>query len=190
VNCCGQEGRRKVAAGGLVMWLQIVGVVGRMSAGAALGAVPGALYAGMVGGLHFVLHGRWDRVPAFAVGCVLVGGLLGLLGSIPWVLAWNAASASSPLSDARYSVPSGNQGGKESSQVPLGEPARSADSDPLGRRERPHPRRSGLVERSTSSCSERRSSSPPGQARRLANSPQDPGVRSRPDRLRQARWSV
>ena len=70
------------------MWEQVVRVGVRLAAGAMMGAVPGALYAGLVGSVHFGLYGRWDRVPAFAVGCVLVGALLGLLGSTKSADAW------------------------------------------------------------------------------------------------------
>jgi hypothetical protein len=61
-----------------------------------LGAVLGALYAGLVGAVHLGVSGRWDRVPAFAVGCVLVGALFGLLGGIKWARSGAAAPDSSP----------------------------------------------------------------------------------------------
>jgi hypothetical protein len=66
---------------------QIVRVAVRMSACVVLGAVPGVLYAGLVGAVHLGTSGRWDRVPAFTVACVLVGGLFGLLGGITWALS-------------------------------------------------------------------------------------------------------
>jgi hypothetical protein len=63
---------------------QVVRVAVRMSAGVVLGAVPGALYAGLVGAVHLGVTGRWDRALAFTLSCVLVGGLFGLLGGITW----------------------------------------------------------------------------------------------------------
>jgi hypothetical protein len=70
---------------------QIVRVVVRVSVGVVLGAVPGALYAGLVGAVHLGVYGRWDRVPAFAVGSVLVGALLGCWAGIAWALSGEAA---------------------------------------------------------------------------------------------------
>ena len=49
-----------------------------------LGAALGALYAGLVGAVHLGAYGRWDQIPAFAVSCVLVGAVLGLLGRMAW----------------------------------------------------------------------------------------------------------
>jgi hypothetical protein len=66
------------------MLVQVVRVAVRMSAGVVLGAVPGALYGGLVGAVHLGVSASWDRAPAFTLGCVLVGGLFGLLGSITW----------------------------------------------------------------------------------------------------------
>jgi hypothetical protein len=66
---------------------QIVRVAVRISAGVVLGAVPGALYAGLVGAVHIGASGDWDLVPAFAVSCVLVGGLFGLLAGITWAVS-------------------------------------------------------------------------------------------------------
>jgi hypothetical protein len=63
---------------------QVVRVAVRMSAGVVLGAVPGALYGGLVGAVHLGVSASWDRAPAFTLGCVLVGGLFGLLGGITW----------------------------------------------------------------------------------------------------------
>jgi hypothetical protein len=54
----------------------------RLVVGAALGAGPGALYAGLVAGVHWAVYGRWDRVPAFAVGCLAVGALVGLSAAL------------------------------------------------------------------------------------------------------------
>ena len=74
---------------------QIVRAMVRMSAGVVLGAVPGALYAGLVGSVHLGVSGSWDRVPAFILGCVLVGGLFGLLGGIAGALSGEVAPGSS-----------------------------------------------------------------------------------------------
>jgi len=63
------------------MLVRIVRGLVRVSVGLALGAVPGALYGIAVGTVHLGVYGRWDRAPAFAVGCVLVGALFGLLGA-------------------------------------------------------------------------------------------------------------
>jgi ABC-type xylose transport system permease subunit len=68
------------------MLRQIVRVAVRISAGVVLGAVPGALYAALVGVVHVGVSRRWDGLPAFTVGCVLVGGLLGLVGGTTWAL--------------------------------------------------------------------------------------------------------
>jgi hypothetical protein len=46
--------------------------------GLAFGALPGAAYAALVGVVHLALYGRWDRVPAFAAGCVAVTAAVGL----------------------------------------------------------------------------------------------------------------
>jgi hypothetical protein len=80
---------------------QIVRMVVRISAGMVLGALPGALYAGLVGAVHLGVYGRWDRVPAFAVGCILVGALFGLLGGSKWALAAEAVPGSSPSPTGR-----------------------------------------------------------------------------------------
>src|SRR5215831_2056800 len=60
-----------------------------------VGATLGAVYAGLVGVVHLGAYGRWDRVPAFAAGWVLVGAVLGLLGRMAWVLSGEAASGTS-----------------------------------------------------------------------------------------------
>jgi hypothetical protein len=51
----------------------------RLSASVVLGAVAGALYAALVSGVHFAVYERWNQIPAFAKGCILVGAVLGLL---------------------------------------------------------------------------------------------------------------
>jgi hypothetical protein len=67
-------------------------VLGRL----VLGALSGALYAGLIGVVHFGVYGTWDQLPAFAVGCILVGALFGLLGSTGWVLLGRAAGVKAP----------------------------------------------------------------------------------------------
>jgi hypothetical protein len=59
---------------------QIVHVVAPLLVSLLFGAVPAALYAGLVGAVHFGVYGRWDQIPSFTLGCVLVGAMLGLLG--------------------------------------------------------------------------------------------------------------
>jgi hypothetical protein len=46
--------------------------------GLLLGTLAGLAYATLVGGLHRTVHGRWDRVPTFALGCVAAGAAAGL----------------------------------------------------------------------------------------------------------------
>jgi hypothetical protein len=77
--------RRQVTAVGVARALI------HLFAGAALGALPGALYAALVGGTHLAFHGRWDRVPHFAVACVAAGALVGL-GAAAWGLSGRQAS--------------------------------------------------------------------------------------------------
>jgi hypothetical protein len=106
---------------------QIVHGVVRALAGTVVGAAPGAVYAAMVGAVHVGVYGRWDRVPAFAVGSVVVGALVGLLGGVRWALSGEAAPDSSPRSTA-----------------PLVLPARRVNNAPVGRRVAEHPRWPGL----------------------------------------------
>jgi hypothetical protein len=101
---------------------QVVHGMGRIGAGVLIGAAPGALYAGLVGAVHLGVSGRWDRIPAFAIGCVLVGALFGLLGGIRWALSGEA--------------------GPESLLPTANRPAASATVGWLARR---HPRRPGAV---------------------------------------------
>ena len=112
---------------------EIVRVVVRLSAGVVLGVVPGALYAGLVGAVHLGVYGRWDRVPAFAVGCVMVGALFGLLGGIGWALSGEAAPGSSRSPAAsRSHVTEAGQSRNLLSQIPLGVPARQSSSARVG----------------------------------------------------------
>ena len=105
------------------MLAQVVRGVVRLSAAVVLGAVPGAVYAALVGAVHLGVDGRWDRIPAFAVGCVMVGALFGLFGGVRWALSGELAPGSAPPV-ARATFPA-------SLAVP---------SRPSGR----HPRRPGL----------------------------------------------
>jgi CheY-like chemotaxis protein len=91
-----REGRPGIAARGLFMLGQIVRGAVRTAAGLALGAVPGTLYGALVGMVHLGVSGRWDRAPAFAVGCTLAGALFGLLGGVGWALSGEPAPAGSP----------------------------------------------------------------------------------------------
>jgi hypothetical protein len=75
---------------------QIVRVAVRISSGVVLGAVPGALYAALVGAVHVAASGDWDLVPALTVGCVLVGGLFGLLAGISLAVSDRTGPGRSP----------------------------------------------------------------------------------------------
>jgi hypothetical protein len=66
-------------------------LVARLSTGVALGAAPGVLYGGLVAAVHLGVYGRWDQVPTFAVACVLVGAVVGLLGGAVSALWGDAA---------------------------------------------------------------------------------------------------
>jgi hypothetical protein len=55
------------------------------------GAAPGAVYAVLVGAVHFAVYRRWEPIPAFAVGSILAGALLGLVGGILWAFSGCAA---------------------------------------------------------------------------------------------------
>jgi hypothetical protein len=88
-----------------VMLAQVIRGVVRVSATVALGAVPGGGYAALVGAVHLGVYGRWDRVPAFAVGCVVVGALFGLFGGVRWALSGEPAPDGSPPPAARGSSP-------------------------------------------------------------------------------------
>lgn len=64
----------------------VIRILTALLTGAGLGALPAAFYAGLVGGVHLAVYGRWDRVPNFALGCVLGGTLLGLVVSVARLL--------------------------------------------------------------------------------------------------------
>jgi hypothetical protein len=57
----------------------------------AWGALLGGLYAALVGTAHLGTYRRWDGIPAFAAGCILVGVGLGLLGYLVWAVSGEAA---------------------------------------------------------------------------------------------------
>jgi hypothetical protein len=65
-------------------------------AGTVLGAAPAALYAVLVGAVHLAIYGRWGGVPAFALGCVLVGALVGLLAGLTLALTEEAPQHREP----------------------------------------------------------------------------------------------
>jgi hypothetical protein len=99
------------------MLRRVVRVGVRLLVGVVLGAAAGALYAGLVGAVHRGAYGRWDRIPTFAVLCVLAGALFGLLRGLGWVL-WGGAAQ-----------------GKGSGQSPAGGSGHPGSAD----RRLPHP---------------------------------------------------
>ena len=106
-----RAGRPEIAAGGRVMLAQVVRGVVRVSATLVLGAIPGALYAALVGAVHRGVSGRWDRAFAFALGCSVVGALLGLLGGARWAFAGTATSGPGlPRMPGRPHVPAEGRG--------------------------------------------------------------------------------
>jgi len=114
---------------------QVVRGVARVLGGVALGAVPAAIYSALVGAVHFGAYGRWDRAPAFALGCVTVGALAGLLGGIKWALSDEAALGSGlPPGGCLSHVGAGSPGRGRSTQAPLRVvSARPSDSAGAGR---------------------------------------------------------
>jgi hypothetical protein len=83
---------------------QIARAVFRALVSMAWGALLGVVYAAVVGTAHVGAYGRWAGLPLFAVGCVLVGVVLGLLGRVLWAVSGQAArestaSASPPASN-------------------------------------------------------------------------------------------
>jgi hypothetical protein len=92
----------------LSMLEQIVRALVRLLTGVVLGIIPGALYAGMVSVVHLGVSGRLDRVPVFTVGCVLAGGLLGLLGGMAgpcWATPARAHDGGGDPVASRYNRP-------------------------------------------------------------------------------------
>jgi hypothetical protein len=47
--------------------------------GTGVGALLGASYGALVAGVHFIVHGRWDKGPAFALGATVASAALGLV---------------------------------------------------------------------------------------------------------------
>src|SRR5271165_164699 len=54
----------------------------RPAVGTATGAFVAAFYGGLEAVVHFALHGRWDRGPAFAIWMTVAGAALGLVVGI------------------------------------------------------------------------------------------------------------
>ena len=79
----------------------IVRAVVRVLVSSMLCAALGALYAGLIGAVHLGVSGRWDQIPVFAKGCVLVGALLGLLGRIAWDLMQDSFASAISCSPKR-----------------------------------------------------------------------------------------
>jgi hypothetical protein len=72
--------------------------LGLLLLGTVLGALPAALYAGLVGAIHFALRGRLDRVPTFALICLVGGALVGLLVGAACALAGHFHQSERPTS--------------------------------------------------------------------------------------------
>jgi hypothetical protein len=90
------------------MLRQIVSGMIRVLVGTASGALVGSLYAGLVGVAHRGGFGRWDQIPAFALGSVLVGAAFGLLlACLAWAMPGSATRreswgwATSPIQPRR-----------------------------------------------------------------------------------------
>jgi hypothetical protein len=110
----------------------------RIAAALLIGAAPGALYAILIGAVHLGVYGRWERVPAFAVGCVLTGAMIGLLGGISWAL-------SSKRALDRVPATSGSQGEPFLLQAPLELAAPLSDRVRVARPSYRRPRRPGRL---------------------------------------------
>jgi hypothetical protein len=124
---------------------RIVRIMFRVPAGVVLGIVPGALYAGLVALVHLGAYGHWDRVPTFALGCIAVGAVVGLLGGFKWALSGQARPAGNPPPASQ----SFTRSGQESMKIlylpgSLAAPAPQQGSVRSRRAGNRHPRRSGL----------------------------------------------
>jgi hypothetical protein len=75
----------------------------RLSAGVALGAAPGALYAGLVAAVRLAVYGNWDPSPTFSMASVLIGAVVGLAGGIVSALSEDAEAVELPA--ARSTMP-------------------------------------------------------------------------------------
>lgn len=130
---------------------RIVQVVARVLVSTVSGALSGALYAALVGTVHRGTYGRWDQIPAFAVGCVIGGAVLGMLAGMVLVLSSKTAAkrqagrdrhrslALSSCRAVRRSFPASLRGA--ATRPPLLHPstARSAGTQPRRGPEPPHP---------------------------------------------------
>jgi hypothetical protein len=70
-------------------------ILGHLIGGAALGLIPAAVYGGLVLGVHSAVTGHGRQALAFALECLLVGALLGLL-----VVAISALQSSAPRAES------------------------------------------------------------------------------------------
>jgi hypothetical protein len=86
----GRVGRPRVAGGNIVIPGQIARAVVRVLVSMAGGALLGVVYAAVVGTVHIGAYGRWAGLPAFAVGCGLIGVVLGLLKCLVWAVSGKA----------------------------------------------------------------------------------------------------
>jgi hypothetical protein len=117
---------------------QTVRVMARALVSMGTGAVLGAGYAVLAGAVHLGAYGLWNQIPAFALGCVLVGAGLGLLGRMVWALAGEAveevADGQSPLSGNPPAEPARRTADER------GPPDSRKSSRGYGRDRFPHPR--------------------------------------------------
>src|SRR5439155_614851 len=174
----GREARPRVA-GGFVMPGPIARAAVRGMLSTASGAFLGALYAALVGTVHLGAYGRWEGIPAFAVGCILVGAVFGLLGCVLWAVwgeaAWGSAGSESPASSSPGSGPGPSAARAGSSP---GDPRTTATPSPPSARPWT-PASTGSTPRpSTASVTPRRSSrapsrgwAPGGEGTALTSSP-------------------